>query len=163
MDLIWALAFPRAVRHRKRKESLDFVKLRVFSPHSSHSSLLVAWNSNSWYALWKFSPTLAIPVQALQSSISPVLYSQDWSASASGYKKSKYTRKSRPWLHLVYGSTGHLTIPASTYPKSFPWERCPNSYLCGSCCWRYVFGISFAGNPWSSNRLRKRDYSLSLV
>ena len=36
------LAFPRAVRHRKRKESLDFVKLRVFSPHSSHSSLLVA-------------------------------------------------------------------------------------------------------------------------
>lgn len=36
------MAFPRAVRHRKRKESLDFVKLRVFSPHSSHSSLLVA-------------------------------------------------------------------------------------------------------------------------
>ena len=40
--LIKEVAFPRAVRHRKRKESLDFVKLRDFSPHSSHSSLLVA-------------------------------------------------------------------------------------------------------------------------
>jgi len=110
------MTFSWAVRHRKWNESLDFEKMP------------------------NFSPTLLISVQALQRSIFPALYNQCWSASSSGYKKSRYTRKLRFLLRLVYGSAGRSTIPVSMFPKSFPWERCSSSYLWGSCYDKMVLG-----------------------
>ena len=130
------LTRPRQHRHLKRKDSIRFLVLLVFS------GFFIFTGQRNDFSLARCACVTTYSKAAMPLSNLSGVYGSSPPASdrrlprgyAYGYKISIYIRILLIWLLLWFGNAVHLAIPVSASPRNFPSRRYPSSSLFDSYC-----------------------------